>query len=104
MTHFIARRIWWGMLWYMRRPFIRRLQRAAINLAKPEKREQARQTMIKQEKFARRIGLPLITFVVRFFFLSAALTYLTMFILNGVADGWLVIPTQDVVERQSSPR
>lgn len=104
MTHFIARRIWWGMLWYMRRPFIRRLQRAAINLAKPEKREKARQAMIKQEKFARRIGLPLITFVVRFFFLSVVLTYLTMFILNGVADGWLVIPTQDVVERQNSPR
>lgn len=98
MIEWVARRIWWCMLWYMRRPFMRRMQRAAINLYRPEKREKARLTMIKQEKFARRIGLPVLRFVLKFFVLSVVISTFALFIINGVADGWLVIPTQDSIE------
>lgn len=76
---------------------MRKIQRAAINLAPESKRESARVNMIKQEKFARRIGLPLLTFVINLFFISIALTLILLAILNAVAEGWLVIPTQEAL-------
>ncbi len=74
---FLARRLWWGMLWLMRRRWMRRLQRAAIDLS-PEgpKRERARQSLLDQERLARRWGLPLLTFSLRMLMLSILLTLL----------------------------
>lgn len=72
-------------------------------LVPESRREAARLSTIKQEKFARKIGLPLITFVLNFFFVSVALTFLLLFILNAVAEGWLVIPTQEALGIDQKP-
>jgi hypothetical protein len=97
MTRWIARKIWGWMLWSIRRPAARKLQRAALNLIPESHRESAHKSAIKQEKFARKIGLPLLTFVINLFFVSVALTFMLLFILNAVADGWLVIPTREAL-------
>jgi hypothetical protein len=103
MTRWLARQLWWIMLWLIRRPSSRRLQKAVLNLVPTTKRESARASMIKQERFARRIGLPLLTFVIRLFFLSVTMTVAILVILNGVAEGWLIIPTQDWIESSQAP-
>lgn len=97
MTRWLARRIWFFMLWLIRRPGSRILQRAAINLSPPHKREKVRASINRQEKFARKIGLPLLTFVINLFFVSVGLTFVLLFVLNAQAEGWLIIPTQEAL-------
>lgn len=52
----------------------------------------------KQERFARRVGLKLITFTVRLFFLSLTFTLVFFGVLELMNNGWLVLPTRDVIE------
>jgi hypothetical protein len=77
IARFLARRLWWSMLWLMRRRWMRRLQQAAISLS-PEgpKRDRARESLLEQERLARRWGLPLLTFSIRMLMLSILLTLL----------------------------
>lgn len=64
------------MLSLMRRPFIKRLQRASLTWFKEgQKREKARQSMVKQERFARRYGLLVVTWSIRLMLLSLTLTW-----------------------------
>jgi len=94
ITRTVARQIYGGMLWLMRRPFIRRMQRGSLNLIPASRREKARQSYLRQERFARRIGLPLVTFVVGLAFLSILATAMTMLILEGINQGWFLVPTR----------
>jgi len=103
MTRWLARHIWYWMLWSIRRPMARKLQKAALRLIPESRRESARLQAIKQEKFARKIGLPLLTFVINLFFISVALTLLLLFILNATAEGWLVIPTREALGLDQEP-
>lgn len=103
MARWLARRLWYGMLWLIRRPLSRKLQRAAVNLAPPHRREKVRTSMIQQERFARRIGLPLLTFVIRLFFVSVFLTFTLLFILTAQAEGWLIIPTREALNLPPEP-
>ncbi|MFM9873728.1 MAG: hypothetical protein ACKVQS_09725 [Fimbriimonadaceae bacterium] len=103
MIRWLARKIWGWMLWSIRRPAARKLQRAALNLVPESRREAAHQSAIKQEKFARKIGLPLLTFVINLFFISVALTLILLFVLNANAEGWLVIPTREALNLDQPP-
>ncbi len=84
----LARRLWWGMLWLMRRRWMRRLQEAAINLS-PEgpKRDKSRASLLSQERMARRWGLPLLTFSIQVLLYSILLTNLYLAYLEGDARG-----------------
>lgn len=45
------------MLWFIRRPFVRRLQRASTDWHRdPERRARARASLVRQERFARKYG------------------------------------------------
>lgn len=92
LSAFLARHLWWAMLWWMRRPFIRRLQRWSLTLF-PEgpKREKARQNYLRQERFARRIGLPVLRVAVGAFVVVVQLTLVYFLILEAFNRGW--IPT-----------
>lgn len=76
----IARLIWYAMLWFMRRPLIKRMRRAAPNLLPPEKREKAWRNMVEQDRWARKHGVQILTVAVGFFLLSLFLvvTYLIL--------------------------
>ncbi|MCW5935826.1 MAG: hypothetical protein KIT11_00775 [Fimbriimonadaceae bacterium] len=74
----IARRVWWAMLWFMRRPWMKRVQRASINLW-PEgaKRESARASFRRQERLARQIGLRVLhgVFTLCLYFVALVVIY-----------------------------
>lgn len=94
-SRFVARRIWAGMLWVMRRPHVRRLQRAMI-LAVPVKvRPKALKTFLAQERFARRHGLPILTFFVGLFFVSFAFTVVYYGMTEVLERGWIRLPQQE---------
>lgn len=96
IAHWIARRVWWAMLWFIRRPKIRRLQRMGLNLVPESRRERARQNTRRQEQWARRYGLTILTWSFTFllYVVVATLAYLT--VLRIISEGWIDIARQSV--------
>lgn len=89
MVDWIARRIWFALLWWIRGPFIRRMQRAGLRLVPNRYRDRARQAQIAQERFARRIGLPLLRFLISVFLLSVAASLLFRFAIYAIEQEWI---------------
>jgi hypothetical protein len=89
MIEFLARRIWWGMLWLMRRPAIRRLQRLSFQLVPEARREKAFRSYRAQEDWAREHGLPLLRFLITIFLISLMFTGIWFLVLEGMQRGWL---------------
>ena len=73
LARWMARRLWWVSLWLMRRRLMRRLQEASVSWLPPEKAHRARLKLVRQNAFARRIGLRLLTFVAMLFLVSLAI-------------------------------
>jgi hypothetical protein len=57
----LARFVWFGMLWFMRRPPIKRLRRSSVLLVPSRCRERAWRSVVRQDRFARRWGLLTLT-------------------------------------------
>jgi hypothetical protein len=59
----MARCTWYGMLWLMRRPWMRRLQRASMRVVLAPHREAVSRRRMQTDRFARRHGLRVLTFM-----------------------------------------
>jgi hypothetical protein len=92
LARFLARRLWWGMLWYMRRPWMKYLQRRSIYLWPPSMREKAQRSFARQNNFARRHGLTLLTGAIGLFLASLTFTLTYQAALTIVEDGVLTPP------------
>ena len=64
MIEFLARQLWASLLWTMRRPGMKAFQYTVANWLPPDKRDRAIANVHKQNRFARRIGLPLMRITV----------------------------------------
>ena len=64
LARWIARNLWWGSLWLMRRSWMRRLQMASISWLPAPVAGRARANLVRQNALGRRIGLRLINFMV----------------------------------------
>lgn len=73
LASWLGRRLWWAVLWAIRRPRVRRLQTASMAWMRPDRRERARIGLVRQNRFARRIGLPLLTWTILLVLVSLAL-------------------------------
>ncbi len=67
-----------------------------------ERQERAWQNLVKQERWARRYGLKLITFTLKLFLLSVALTVTFMAALQAHERGWLPFPTDRTTGQAAS--
>lgn len=87
VADWLARRLWAAMLWFMRRPAIRRLQRGHVLLFPKGAREEAWRRFRAQERFARRHGLTLLrwTMVLALSLFVMSLAYL--FVMRLVESG-----------------
>ncbi|MCC7231074.1 MAG: hypothetical protein IT203_11830 [Fimbriimonadaceae bacterium] len=89
VARFLARRLWGNMLWVMRRPWMKRLQVASLRLFKEEKRGRARLSINRQNRWARKVGLPLLTFAITVLLGSMILTGAYFMVLNLIESGVL---------------
>lgn len=62
------------MLWLMRRPWMKRLQRRWHKWVPEERRFRARSAFQRQNRWARKWGLPMLKVAVNLFFISALIT------------------------------
>ena len=88
----IARRLWWGMLWFMRRRPIRLLQRRWLTWVRESKRDSALKSLKRQNQWARRYGLRMLRFAVTVLLASAVVTYSYGFVLQLYEQGVLSPP------------
>lgn len=78
LADWLARRTWWACLWFIRRPWVRRLQRFSTDWRRnPDARARARAGLIRQEQFARRHGLRVlrVTYLVCLYVIALQIAY-----------------------------
>lgn len=64
MLEFVARRVWYALLWFMRRPVLKRMRQNWVHHVPESRRDKAWERFRRQERWARRYGLTIIRFVV----------------------------------------
>jgi hypothetical protein len=79
----------------MRRRWIKHLQRASANWMPASRRERARNSMIKQNRWARRAGLPLLTFSITLLLASMIVTG-SYFLILGLNDAGYLEPSDSM--------
>lgn len=63
VARFLARLLWRALLWFMRRKWMKRLEGGYVQLAPPSLRGATRRAMLRRKRVSRRIGLPMLTFM-----------------------------------------
>lgn len=88
----IARRVWFAMLWFMRRQWMRRLQRGSVKFF-PEgpRRERAWGKFRRQERFARKYGLKILTVTLTLCLYFVVLLVIYNFLTIAIEQGWLPV-------------
>lgn len=105
LARYLARLLWGSMLWFMRRPWMKRLQRASRNLFPANKRDQAWRSMVRQNRWARKVGLPMLTVAVNLLLASLVLTTTYFVVLGMYESGTFTAPDSFHQEnRLQSPR
>jgi len=89
------------MLWLMRRPWMKRLQRNSAKLFPASMQDRAHRSMVRQNRFARRIGLPMLTVSMNLFLASILLTTTYFAVLSLYESGTLT--ATDDIKRAATP-
>jgi hypothetical protein len=90
----LARLIWWYMLWLMRRPWMKALQKRWLTWVRESKRDSARIAVRRQNRWARKWGLPLITISVNLLLASVLLTMVYLLAINLYESGAFTVPAE----------
>lgn len=102
VSRWLARRFWWGILWLMRKPWMRRAQEAPLKYFSESFRTRALESNKRQNSLARKIGLPLITLLIDMIFAVLAISIAVQLLLMANDQGWLQAP-DSVIERTANP-
>lgn len=92
VARWLARRVWAAMLWWMRRPFVRRLRRQSLALVPTPMRERVRRSMGRQDRFALRVGLRWLEWAFALLLLSVLTTGAFLTVLRLQDAGALSVP------------
>lgn len=87
-----ARWLWFWMLWLMRRPWMRRLQRRWLLMVPEHRRARALESMVAQNRFALRYGLRTLVVCFNVLYASIALTVVYSVVVRLYLSGALTFP------------
>jgi len=88
----LARVLWWYMLWFMRRPWMKRLQRHFFAPSLNGRVRQASESFKRQNRWARRWGLRMLTVSMNVLIASVLLTVIFETTLQLYESGALAVP------------
>jgi hypothetical protein len=92
LATWMARNLWRAMLWLMRRQWMKSLQRNSMHLVPSRLRERARIGMVRQNKIARRIGLPMLIFMMSLLVGTVLISSTFLIAMRLYESGYLSIP------------
>lgn len=84
-----ARPTWWGLVWLMRRGWMRRAQEWPARFLRGERRATFLRRHYAQNRFARRIGLPLLTLAYELLLASALISIMYQGALKLIDGGYV---------------
>lgn len=100
LARLLARNLWAAMLWFMRRPWMKRLQRGSIQwFPEGPRRDHAWESFRKQERFARKYGLRILTAVIMVCLYSIALAVAYSFLTYAIDQGWIPLKDRNAAVR-----
>jgi hypothetical protein len=88
ISEWLARRIWFAMLWWMRRPWLKRIRRT-LPFIPEHKRAEAWRRIKAQDAWARKHGLSIVTVAVNVMLASLLFTSAYMALLTLTERGLL---------------
>ena len=94
IARWMARKTWWVMLWLMRRHWMRALQQGSMKLVPASRRANARESLVRQNRFARKHGVPLLTFMFKLLLASFVFTACYFAALWFLATGGINTPNR----------
>ncbi len=92
IARWLARNVWWGLLWFMRRPTIKRWRRDAPSIFPSKMRERIWRSIVHQDQLARRYGLTMLTVTFTLLMLAVLITLSYLSVLALVDSGALSRP------------
>lgn len=104
LANWLARWVWWSVLWLMRRRAIKTLQRRSVAWLPERTQIHARASLRRQNRFARRHGQQILTWTITLFLASVLLTWTFLLALNLYDSGMLTMSTElrDEVESRAN--
>ena len=103
IADFLARRSWFWMLYFMRRPWIKRLQHRWLRAVPDDPYLHFPESYIKQNRFARRWGLPLLRLSYNLFLASVFITCAYFIAVSMYENGDFNPPPKAVAQRDALP-
>ncbi len=92
LSQVIARWLWGHMLWLMRRPWMKDLQRRSTKMFGIKFAAKAQASLVSQNRFARKHGLGILRASIVLFLASIAITFTFFFALYLYDIGALSVP------------
>jgi len=92
LARYLARVLWWSMLWLMRRPWMKALQRKSTTIFGGRFQEKARHSLVSQNRFARKHGLVMLTVALNLMLASFAVTGTYFAVIALYENGTLTLP------------
>lgn len=85
--NWLVNQVWGGMLWLMRRPWIKRLQRASYSWGSEARQAKMRRAFIRQNQFARRYGRPMLRWMFSLLLAWSLIVFAFLFATNLQSSG-----------------
>lgn len=98
---FLARHCWYWMLYAMRRPWIKRWQHRWLREVPGEPYLRFPDSFVRQNRFARRFGLQLLTLTFNLFLASVFIT-VAYYAALGLLDSGILTPDRILAARENS--
>ena len=92
----MARLLWWYLLWVMRRPWMKRLQKRWLTWVRESRREGAVAAVKQQNKLARKWGLKVLRIAMTALLASILLTVCYLVALNLYESGAFHVPSKNI--------
>jgi len=90
----MARLLWWYLLWLMRRPWMKRIQRRWLGWVRESRRQGAVKAVKSQNKLARRWGYKTLRLVMNLLLASVLVTVFYLLTLNLYESGAFQVPVK----------
>ncbi len=99
IANFLARHCWFWMLYFMRRPWMKRLQHRWLREVPNDRYKQFPESFKSQNRFARRWGLPLLKFSLNMFLASVFITAAYFAAISMYENGYFNPPARAVASQ-----
>jgi hypothetical protein len=92
IANFLARLIWFGILWLMRRKWMKAIQKQSVRILPKGMQERAWDGLVRRNRYFRHVGLSMLKFLMNLVVGSLIITSTFLTAMRLFESGYLTIP------------